>query len=74
MAKVQLGLPKGSLQDSTVEMFEKAGWNIKISSRSYYPSIDDPELECTLIRTCAASSSVRRKWPVTSMKAFWIVA
>ncbi len=50
MAKLQLGLPKGSLQDSTIEMFRKAGWNIRVASRSYYPSIDDPEIECTLIR------------------------
>ncbi len=48
--KLQLGLPKGSLQDSTVDMFKKAGWGIRISSRSYYPSIDDDEIECTLIR------------------------
>jgi ATP phosphoribosyltransferase len=47
---LQLGLPKGSLQDSTVDMFQKAGWGISVSSRSYYPSIDDDEIECTLIR------------------------
>ena len=50
MAMLQLGVPKGSLQDTTIEMFGKAGWNIKVSSRSYYPAIDDPEIECTLIR------------------------
>ncbi len=50
MDKLQLGIPKGSLQDSTVEMFGKAGYRITVSSRSYYPSIDDPEIECTLIR------------------------
>ncbi len=50
MAKLQLGLPKGSLEKSTLEMFAKAGWNIQVSPRSYYPSIDDPEIECTLIR------------------------
>ena len=43
-------LPKGSLEKSTVEMFGKAGWVIRISERSYYPSIDDDEIECTLIR------------------------
>ena len=47
---LQLGLPKGSLQDSTVDMFKKAGWGISVSSRSYYPTIDDDEIECTLIR------------------------
>jgi len=45
-----LGLPKGSLQDSTVELFAKAGWSISISSRSYFPSIDDDEVECMLLR------------------------
>ncbi len=50
MPVLQLGIPKGSLQDTTVSMFEKAGWKITISSRSYYPSIDDDEIECTLIR------------------------
>ena len=45
-----LGLPKGSLEQSTVAMFAKAGYKIEISSRSYYPSIDDPEIECMLIR------------------------
>ncbi len=48
--KFKLGIPKGSLQDSTVELFRKAGWKISVSSRSYFPGIDDPELECMLIR------------------------
>jgi ATP phosphoribosyltransferase len=47
---LKLGLPKGSLQDSTVQLFARAGFNIYVSSRSYYPSIDDPEIECLLIR------------------------
>lgn len=51
MALIQLGIPKGSLQDSTIEMFGKAGYRIKVSSRSYYPSIDDDEIECLLIRS-----------------------
>ena len=51
MSKLQLGIPKGSLQDSTVEIFKRAGWRISVSSRSYYPSIDDTEIECTLIRS-----------------------
>ncbi|MCJ8332068.1 MAG: ATP phosphoribosyltransferase [Lentisphaeria bacterium] len=50
MPLLQLGIPKGSLQESTAAIFQKAGWNISISSRSYYPSIDDEEIECTLIR------------------------
>ncbi|MFO7301443.1 MAG: ATP phosphoribosyltransferase [Acidobacteriota bacterium] len=48
--KLKLGLPKGSLQDATVQLFARAGFNIYVSSRSYYPSIDDPEIECLLIR------------------------
>jgi ATP phosphoribosyltransferase len=51
---LQLGLPKGSLEIPTVEMFAKAGWRITLSSRSYYPGIDDDEIECTLVRPEAA--------------------
>ena len=47
---LKIGLPKGSLQESTFELFKKAGWNIKASSRSYYPAVDDLELEIMLIR------------------------
>ena len=48
--KLKLGLPKGSLQESTIQLFERAGFNIYVRSRSYFPTIDDPEIECTLIR------------------------
>jgi ATP phosphoribosyltransferase len=48
--KLKLGIPKGSLQDATVHLFARAGFNIFVSSRSYFPSIDDPEIECMLIR------------------------
>ena len=47
---LKLGIPKGSLEDATVNLFAKAGYNIKIKSRSYFPSIDDNEIECMLIR------------------------
>ena len=47
---LRLGLPKGSLQESTLKLFRKAGYHITISSRSYYPSFDDPEIEAMLIR------------------------
>ena len=50
MSRLKLGVPKGSLQDSTVELFAKAGWRISIGSRSYFPGIDDPEIECMLVR------------------------
>ncbi len=47
---LKLGIPAGSLQDATVKLFRKAGYSISISSRSYYPTIDDPEIECLTIR------------------------
>ncbi len=47
---LKLGIPAGSLQQATAELFQKAGYNIKFSSRSYYPTIDDDEIECLLIR------------------------
>ena len=46
---LKLGIPKGSLQDSTIQLFARAGFNIYVNSRSYFPTIDDPEIECTLI-------------------------
>ena len=48
--KLKLGIPKGSLENATVELFRRAGFQITISSRSYFPAIDDPEIECMLIR------------------------
>ena len=50
MNKIKLGIPKGSLQESTLYLFKKAGFNINISERSYKPTIDDSEIECLLIR------------------------
>src|SRR5210317_2188070 len=50
MPVLQLGIPKGSLQQSTLEMFYKAGYRITVDARSYYPAIDDDEIECLLIR------------------------
>ena len=50
MSLIKLGLPKGSLQDATVDLFAKAGFTINVSSRSYFPTIDDDEIECMLIR------------------------
>lgn len=48
--KLRLGIPKGSLQDATIDLFRRAGWNIYADGRSYFPSIDDGEVECMLIR------------------------
>jgi ATP phosphoribosyltransferase len=50
MSTLKLGLPKGSLQDATVQLFARAGFNIYVNSRSYFPAIDDPEISCMLIR------------------------
>src|SRR5207249_8574468 len=47
---LKLGIPAGSLQEATGELFRKAGYKITFASRSYYPTIDDPEMHCTLIR------------------------
>ena len=47
---LKLGIPKGSLQDATVQLFARAGFNLYVSSRSYFPTIDDPDIECMLIR------------------------
>jgi ATP phosphoribosyltransferase len=48
--KLKLGLPKGSLQEATIQLFARAGFNIYVSSRSYFPAVDDPDIECMLIR------------------------
>jgi ATP phosphoribosyltransferase len=48
--KLRLGIPKGSLQDATIALFKRAGWNIYADGRSYFPTIDDSEIECMLIR------------------------
>jgi ATP phosphoribosyltransferase len=50
MKYLKLGIPKGSLEKSTIELFRKAGWNITTSSRSYFPHIDDDEIRCSLAR------------------------
>ena len=47
---LKLGIPKGSLQESTIQLFARAGFTMYVSSRSYFPTVDDPELECMLIR------------------------
>src|ERR1700690_3743586 len=50
MSVLKLGIPKGSLQDATVDLLARAGWKVTISSRSYVPNIDDPEMDCLLVR------------------------
>src|SRR5260221_13406791 len=50
MNRLKLGIPKGSLQDATLDLFGRAGWKITVSSRSYVPTIDDTEIECLMVR------------------------
>jgi ATP phosphoribosyltransferase len=50
MNVLQLGIPKGSLENATVELFRRSGWKIGVSGRSYFPSVDDPGLRCLLVR------------------------
>jgi ATP phosphoribosyltransferase len=47
---LRIGIPKGSLQDATIELFDRAGYNVRVSSRSYHPQINDPELSCVMFR------------------------
>jgi len=50
MSGLKLGIPKGSLQEATLDLFARAGWKISISARSYVPTIDDTEIECLMVR------------------------
>ena len=50
MSSLKLGIPKGSLQDATTDLLSRAGWKVTFSSRSYVPTIDDPEINCLLVR------------------------
>ena len=50
MKELRLGIPKGSLQEATLQLFARAGWRIAVNSRSYFPTIDDPDIKCLLIR------------------------
>ncbi len=50
MKKLKLGIPKGSLQNSTIALFEKSGWRINVNGRSYFPDINDETIECTICR------------------------
>ncbi len=49
-ARLRIGIPKGSLQETTKKLFALSGFNLRISGRSYYPDIDDPDIQCILIR------------------------
>lgn len=60
MSILKLGIPKGSLEKATIELFEKSGWRIKLASRSYFPEVDDPELSCSLCRAQEMSRYVEQ--------------
>jgi ATP phosphoribosyltransferase len=60
MEQLKLGIPKGSLESATVDLFKKAGWQISISSRSYFPTIDDEEIKCSLMRPQEMAKYVER--------------
>ncbi|MGW8287172.1 MAG: ATP phosphoribosyltransferase [Desulfobulbales bacterium] len=60
MSVLKLGIPKGSLEKATIELFAKSGWQIKLSSRSYFPEIDDAELACSICRAQEMSRYVEQ--------------
>jgi len=60
MSVLKLGIPKGSLEKATIELFEKSGWRIKLSRRSYFPEIDDDELDCSICRAQEMSRYVEQ--------------
>ncbi len=57
---LKFGIPKGSLEDATVDLFKQAGWTVGVSSRSYFPTIDDEEMKCSLIRPQEMGKYVER--------------
>jgi len=50
MSVLKIGIPKGSLEKATIELFDKSGWQIKLKSRNYFPEVDDPEMSCSICR------------------------
>ena len=50
MKQLVLGVPKGSLQESTIKLFRQSGWRISLSDRNYFPEINDPEITCAICR------------------------
>jgi ATP phosphoribosyltransferase len=60
MTPLKLGIPKGSLQDATIDLFAQAGWRIAPHSRNYYPDIDDPDIRCSLVRAQEMARYVAR--------------
>jgi ATP phosphoribosyltransferase len=60
MIPLKLGIPKGSLEEATIELFAQAGWRIRPLTRNYYPEIDDPDIRCTLVRAQEMARYVER--------------
>jgi ATP phosphoribosyltransferase len=60
MKVLKLGIPKGSLEKATIDLFEKSGWRIKLSNRSYFPEVDDDELSCSICRAQEMSRYVEQ--------------
>jgi ATP phosphoribosyltransferase len=60
MSLLKLGIPKGSLEEATIELFAQAGWHIAAHARNYYPDIDDPDIRCALIRAQEMAHYVER--------------
>jgi len=58
MSVLKIGIPKGSLEKATIELFDKSGWQIKLTSRNYFPEVDDPELSCSICRPQEMSTYV----------------
>ncbi len=58
MSVLKIGIPKGSLEKATIELFDKSGWQIKLRSRNYFPEVDDPELSCSICRPQEMSTYV----------------
>jgi ATP phosphoribosyltransferase len=59
--QLKLGIPKGSLEKATIELFAKSGWRIEVHHRSYFPSIDDPSIACSICRAQEMSRYVEQE-------------
>ena len=74
MNRLRLGLPKGSLQEASLQLFRRAGYEITVNPRSYFPAIDDDEIECMLIRAQEMARYVRTEFWMPGSRArtgFW---
>ena len=81
MRRLKVGIPKGSLENKTIELFRKSGWKIVINDRSYFPSIDDEEIQCTVVRAQEISRFVEmgtldlgltgRDWILEMIRMWW---